>query len=426
MLLEGLRQPRQCQRLPGLLRRGDYLGHRRTQVQAPGTGCQEPCPVCRILHRIGKRDQLLVRVEARAEQLRQHHRRQAGRLGADDGQRLVPAAVRAVMVGTGIAGAVAHALAQVGGYIDIHQRHRCIRAIAVGLSQRMQRAAARADLLVLEHLRVRALAMGEQKASADVLGEEGAVELLNVLVELVWAGTRQGSAPAGGVAVAAMDHRQPELPLLGLAQVIVMGQSRRIVQRCHHAAQLAQPQLHLDLQEEAHVLFAAHRVERHASRLARMRHQCQQAAQPQQRIARVGMWRQAARQHRQQIVQRHGARPQALHVAQQVLEGEMTLQPPAQPTAPARIAHLLGAARGTEPQRHLGRQPGRHVVMACRVQHRHGVRRRRLGELHHGIGQVVRHRLAVLGDHGLVIQRLAEDLPGKRQQILFAVAAQRG
>ncbi|HFJ9781967.1 TPA: hypothetical protein ACGW1K_000779 [Stenotrophomonas maltophilia] len=146
-----------------------------------------------------------------------------------------------------------------------------------------------------------------------------------------------------------------------------------------------------------------------------MRHQRQQAGQPQQRIAGVGMGWQAARQYRQQIVQRHGTRPQALHVAQQVLEGEMAFQHPAQATAPARIVHLFGAAWGAEPQWHLGRQPGLQVVMACRIQHRHGVRRRRLGELHHSIRQIIRHRLAVFGDYGVLIQRLAEDLACKRQ-----------
>ncbi|MCC4602023.1 hypothetical protein [Xanthomonas melonis] len=146
-----------------------------------------------------------------------------------------------------------------------------------------------------------------------------------------------------------------------------------------------------------------------------MRHQRQQAAQPQQRITGVGMGWQAARQYRQQIVQRHGAWPQALHIAQQVLEGEMAFQHPAQATAPARIDYFFGAAWGAEPQWHLGRQPGRQAVMACRIQHRCGVRRWRLGELHHGIRQIVRHRLAIFGDHGVVIQRLAENLAGKRQ-----------
>jgi len=64
-------------------------------------------------------------------QLRQHHRRQDGRLRTDDGQRLVPAAVRAVMMRAGIASAVACAFAQVGGHINIRQRDWGLGTVAV-------------------------------------------------------------------------------------------------------------------------------------------------------------------------------------------------------------------------------------------------------------------------------------------------------
>ena len=120
--LKSFGQLRQGQCLSGRCGRSDGLRQCRPQVQAPGARRQEARAVGRVLNRVRERNELFVLIEPAAEKLAHHHRGQAGSLRADDGQGVVPTAVRAVVVRLGEWRAVAGALLQVGRDVDRQQR----------------------------------------------------------------------------------------------------------------------------------------------------------------------------------------------------------------------------------------------------------------------------------------------------------------
>ncbi|MNY13888.1 hypothetical protein D3C86_1470430 [compost metagenome] len=72
----------------------------------------------------------------------------------------------------------------------------------------MQGAAGRAYLLALEHCWVRPRTGRKDKTGTHILGEERAVKRLQIMSELIGADLLLRRTPAGGVALAAMDHRQ--------------------------------------------------------------------------------------------------------------------------------------------------------------------------------------------------------------------------
>ena len=102
----------------------------------------------------------------------------------------------------------------------------------------MQGAARRTYLLALEHCRVRPHAGRKNKTSAHILGEERAVKRLQVMGQLIGTDLLLRRTPAGGVALATMDHRQMQPVQIGFTQVIVMPKLRFSIQHSHHAAQL--------------------------------------------------------------------------------------------------------------------------------------------------------------------------------------------
>ena len=227
----------------------DGLRQRRPQVQAPGAGSQKAGAVRGVLHRVRERDELLVLVEATAEQLAHHHRRQAGGLRAHDGQRPVPPAIRAVMVRLGELGAIACGFLQVGR--DVHGQQRLVPAVrTTALRHLVQGAALWAHLLAFKYAPVSGRRCRKQEARRYVFAEERVVEDAQVLLQLVRAGLGQRCAPAGCVAVTAVDHRQMLMILVGLAQVVVVPQHRLRIHLGHHAPKFALPDLHLHLQKE--------------------------------------------------------------------------------------------------------------------------------------------------------------------------------
>ena len=194
----------------------DDLRQCRAKIEPPGARRQKTGPMGRILHGIGKGNQLLVGVEARTKQLLQHHGRQAGRLRAHDGERVAAIAERAVMAGIREPCAVARALAQIGSHQHIHQRGRqtggIVLAGAVRYGLRVLGAAQRAHSPLLKNRRKRAaLQIGqrrrqEQKTCGRVLGKECLIKSLQVGIERAGV-TRAGSPPPHDPAVTAMHDR---------------------------------------------------------------------------------------------------------------------------------------------------------------------------------------------------------------------------
>ena len=182
----------------------------------------------------------------------------------------MPATVRAVVVRLGERGAVAHALLQIGR--DVHRQQRLKPAVrTTSLRHLMQGGAPWAHLFALKHASVRGRHCRKQEARGHVFAEERAVEEAQVLLQLVRAGLGQRGTPPGGVAVTAVDHRQVLMVLVGLAQIVMVSKHRLRIHLGHHAPQFTLPDLHLHLKEEALM-----------TRLSGMRHQREQAGQPQQ------------------------------------------------------------------------------------------------------------------------------------------------
>ncbi|MCY1378658.1 hypothetical protein D9M69_663140 [compost metagenome] len=104
-----------------------------------------------ILNGVGEGNQFLVGIEAGGKQLPHHHRRQAGRLRTNNRQRLVPGAIRAIVMSLDELRAIAGCLAQVVRNMHSHQG-LILTLRTFGLRRRVQSATTWAHLFVLKDL----------------------------------------------------------------------------------------------------------------------------------------------------------------------------------------------------------------------------------------------------------------------------------
>ena len=220
------------------------MGPCSAHVVLPGARTEKACPVGSVLHRVRKRNQLLVIVEQTGPTGLHHLRTQSGIAGAEQQQLIALTTTGAGVVVPGVLGVPDDVRALRRDLEDVEQL--LVSAGEAGAFTSLHVAAGHTGVLV------NALYVGAPQALGRVepcclrpAREPGVVDLVQLGGQLV-APLHQPRQPARGAALAALHHGQVDtIALTGQVALAAQAHIPRVQgELADHAPQLTHPQLH--------------------------------------------------------------------------------------------------------------------------------------------------------------------------------------
>ena len=242
--------------------RGTGLPHRGGEGGAKGgaigAGGDVAGAMGSVLHRIGEGQQFFLAAEGRGKQGGAPGAGEVGGRRTDQQQALLGIAVRAVAADPRVVVGVDAAAV---GDVDRHQltalaaRADGHRTGGRGIGQLLggvKRQAAAAELVAAGSIAGGAT-LGEEVAELRRTGEERLVKVPKVVcaVQRVAGGVERRGGPGGGAAIAAMHHGQVDA-VVAAGQIVGMAQLGCGLHGGHHAFELAQPELHAQVEPGHH------------------------------------------------------------------------------------------------------------------------------------------------------------------------------